>query len=121
VDVEEEICGVADVGGRRLTDGRGEVCSGRGRFTDLLVVGVAVGQGGGEDGRVGRDARDVLVTIRRASSPELGRFRDRSSSQMETPASARAARRSESVIRSFPISLTDAAMHVPAVIPSARA
>jgi hypothetical protein len=50
VDVEEAICGVADVGGRQLTDGRGVVCSGRGRFTDLLVVGVAVGQGGGEDG-----------------------------------------------------------------------
>ena len=60
-DVGEQVTGVPDVVGGHLAHGRVDVGAAGGEFTDLLLVGRAVGEGGLEDRRVGGDPDDVRV------------------------------------------------------------
>ena len=57
----EHVAGVADVGGGEREDGLVDVGARGGELTDLAVVALAVGEGGGEDRRVGGDPDDVVV------------------------------------------------------------
>ena len=57
---QEDVARVADVLGRQGEHGLVDALAGIGELADLGVVGVALGQGGLEDRRVGRDADDAL-------------------------------------------------------------
>ena len=92
VDRTQDVGRLPDVVRGDAEDRRVHVGAVRGELAQLLVVGVALRQRAREDGRVRGHADDALSATSSARFPVRRRSRERSSSQIATPASASRAR-----------------------------